>query len=238
VNKETILIVEDDMCMSQHLSSLVAKDNYKTILAFTGVDAFTIINSHCPDLILLDLGLPDMDGLHIIKETRSWSQVPIIVVSSRKNENQIVLALEAGADDYITKPFGNYELLARIRTAFRHLYYYSHIYSKPNTFPYNPLIYHYKDLEINFESRTVKLKNELIHLTKIEYKILIFLVKNSGRIITYGELVNEIWGPFADKNNKILRVNISNIRRKIEKDPSHPEYILTEIGVGYQVKEI
>lgn len=237
MNKQTILIVEDDMYMSQYLSALVAKENFKSILAYTGADAFTIINSHCPDLILLDLGLPDMDGMRIIKEVRTWSRVPIIVVSSRTAEREKVLALDSGADDYITKPFGNFELLARIRTALRHLYYYNHTYSQANVPHYNPIVYHNRDLEINYESRSVRLNKRLIHLTKIEYKILTFLAKNAGKIVTYNELVKEIWGPYADKNNRILRVNISNIRHKIETDPNHPQYIITEIGVGYRLSD-
>jgi two-component system KDP operon response regulator KdpE len=157
--------------------------------------------------------------------------MPIIVISARIQEKEKVEALDAGADDYITKPFGTSELLARIRTALRHsnkIATQDHITTRP---------YRAKDLKVDFEKRRTTLKGEEIHLTRVEYKIVSYLAKNSGKVITYDALINEIWGPYAGDNNRILRFNMANIRRKIEKNPGEPEYIFTELGVGYRMIE-
>lgn len=206
--------------------------DYKAIQAFTGNDGISLINSQCPDVILLDLSLPDIDGLEIIPKVRKWSSNPIIVVSARKNEQEIVDALDMGADDYITKPFGIRELLARIRTSLRHsnkLNNDAWLFSRP---------YISGALCIDFSRRKILLNNESIHLTPVEYKILSFLATNSGKVVTHTVLMTHVWGPFSDTtNNKILRVNMANIRRKIEVNPSEPKYIFTEAGVGYSIKE-
>ena len=181
--------------------------------------------------MLLDLGLPDVDGLDIIKKTREWSSLPIIVISARTQEKEKVSALDAGADDYITKPFGTFELLARIRTAIRHNNKLTDAALNANR-PYSA-----KDLTIDFEKRRVILKGEEIHLTRVEYKIVSLLAKNSGKVMTYDSLIDQVWGPYADDNNRILRVNMANIRRKIEENPGEPQYIFTELGVGYRMLE-
>lgn len=203
-------------------------NGYSTIIASTGFEALTMLTSHCPDLMLLDLGLPDIDGISIVENVREWSQIPIIVVSARDLERDKVEALEKGADDYITKPFGASELIARIRVALRHKQN-----SNIDTSGFGSGKLKIKDLEIDFDKHKVSVKGEYVHLTQNEYKIVCFLAKNSGKVITYGMLMKEIWGPQSGDNNQILRVNMTNIRHKIEKDPAQPEYIKTELGIGY-----
>ena len=189
------------------------------------------MTSALPDLVLLDLGLPDMDGIDIIKQTREWSSLPIIVISARVQEREKVAALDAGADDYITKSFGTDELLARIRTAIRHSN--KIVDDKVNsTRPYSA-----RGLVVDFGKRLVTVEGKEIHLTRVEYKIVSMLAQNSGKVITYSSLIEQVWGPYADDNNRILRVNMANIRRKIEKNPGEPEYIFTELGVGYRMIE-
>lgn len=230
MNKQTILIVEDEQYLSIMIEDLLKTNHYKTIATATGTEALSIITSHCPDMILLDLGLPDMDGMDIIKSVRTWTNIPIIVISGRVQEKEIVLALDSGADDYITKPFGNLELLARIRTAYRH-------YNYANPFSTNPRsqVFRIRNLEINYDKRIVKIDEKPVHFTQIEYKILKLLAQNVGRVLSYEQIIQTIWGPYADKNNQILRVNMANIRRKIEKDPTNPEYIFTINGIGYRL---
>lgn len=230
MNKQTILIVEDEQYLRNTITDHLEANHYKTLTASTGVEALTIATSHCPDLILLDLGLPDIDGIEIIQEIRTWSIIPIIVVSGRIQEHEIVLALDSGADDYITKPFGTSELLARIRTAFRHCNY-QEFYQKAK----KPHIVKIRGLEIDFEKHIVKMNNKPLHLTQIEFKILRLLTLNAGRVLSYETIIQAIWGPYADKNNQILRVNMANIRKKLEENPSDPKYIFTVSGLGYRM---
>lgn len=205
--------------------------DYKAVTAGSGKEGLAILTSALPDLVLLDLGLPDMDGIDIIKQTREWSSLPIIVISARVQEREKVAALDAGADDYITKPFGTDELLARIRTAIRHSN--KIVDDKVNsTRPYSA-----RGLVVDFGKRLVTVEGKEIHLTRVEYKIVSMLAQNSGKVITYSSLIEQVWGPYADDNNRILRVNMANIRRKIEKNPGEPEYIFTELGVGYRMVE-
>ena len=210
---------------------LEARD-YEVMIVQSGAMASTLIASHCPDLIILDLGLPDMDGMQILKSVRSWSKVPVVVVSARSHERDKVAALDAGADDYLTKPFGTEELLARIRTAIRHT----------RTGLDNDSIaqsgkYTVRDLTIDYDKHHVLMRGEDVHLTLNEFKIVALLGKYAGKVLTYDFLIREIWGPKAKADNQILRVNMANIRRKIEKNPAAPEYIFTEIGVGYRMLE-
>ena len=229
--KISILIIEDEKSISDFITRTLKSNEYRTMSEHTGKDGLAAITSSLPDLVLLDLGLPDMDGIEIIRKTREWSSLPIIVISARTQEKEKVEALDAGADDYITKPFGTSELLARIRTAIRHN-------NKINAAA-DQLCrpYHAKDLTVDFEKRLITLGGEDIHLTRVEYKIVSLLAKNSGKVFTYDALINNIWGPYADDNNRILRVNMANIRRKIEINPAEPEYIFTELGVGYRMLE-
>ncbi len=230
-HKISILVIEDEKSICDFISRTLELNDYKVMTANTGKDGLAIITSQLPDLVLLDLGLPDMDGMDIIRQTREWSGMPIIVISARTQEKEKVNALDVGADDYITKPFGTSELLARIRTAMRHS---NKIGSN------NQLItkeYRAKDLRVDFDKRRITLDGNEVHLTRVEYKIVSNLAQNSGRVITYDALINEIWGPYAGDNNRILRVNMANIRRKLEKNPAEPEYIFTELGVGYRMLE-
>ncbi|MDP4133420.1 MAG: response regulator transcription factor [Bacillota bacterium] len=227
-NIPVILIVEDENGISNFISAILTSNNYHVIKCQNGKDAVTMAGSYCPDLVLLDLGLPDMDGLEVLSGIRKWSDMPIIVVTARGNEIEKVKALDLGADDYVTKPFGTLELLARIRTAIRH---------KQKS--YNPLEtdkIRIGGLVIDIVKRTVTMDGEVVHLTPIEYKILLMLAKNAGKVITLDSICKEIWGPYTNELNA-LRVNMANIRRKIEANPAEPKYILTEVGVGYRMAE-
>lgn len=231
-NKYKLLIIEDEKNISNFMSNTLKSHDYKTIQAFSGNEGISLITSQCPDLILLDLGLPDIDGLDIISEVRKWSNNPIIVVSARTREDDKVNALDLGADDYITKPFGTSELLARIRTSLRH----SNQMGTDSSNSIHP--YKCEDLMIDFDKRIVTVAEKQIHLTPVEYKIVSYLAQNSGKVVTHKTLMTSIWGPFSDTdNNKILRVNMANIRHKIEQNPAQPQYIFTEVGVGYRLKE-
>ena len=216
--KFNVLIAEDEENIGNFISAILKTNGYKPIIATTGNQAIQCAESYCPDVILLDLGLPDMDGIDVISEIRKWAVTPIIVISARNRESEKVKALDAGADDYITKPFGNQELLARIRTALRHR-------RQPMGAETKTPMYHAGQLE------------EEIRLTQIEYKLVSLLAENAGKVITYESIIKDIWGPHADTNNRILRVNMANIRRKIEKNPAVPKYVFTEVGVGYRILE-
>lgn len=225
--KLTAVIIEDEKNICHFMESILAGESYKTITASTGTEGLSVIASQCPDIILLDLGLPDMDGMDIIRKVREFTATPVIVISARTQEDEKVAALDWGADDYITKPFGTSELMARIRTALRH----SHRNGSPDS------VYACKGLTIDFEKRIVSLDGEEVHLTQIEYKLVSMLAKQAGKVLTYDYLMRQIWGPYSDNNNQILRVNMAHIRRKLEKNPAEPEYIFTEIGVGYRMRE-
>lgn len=231
-NKYLVVIVEDEYNISSFVSAVLQANGFDTMVARNGADAIILITSHCPDLVLLDLGLPDMDGQGIIENVRGWSNVPIIVVSARTRERDKVMALESGADDYITKPFGTSELLARIRTALRHVQLREGEQAQRQTG-----VFHTGDLEVDYDKRRVYVNGEDAHLTKNEYKIVALLSKYSGRVLTYDSIIKHIWGPNAKQGNQILRVNMANIRRKIEPSTAEPRYIMTEMGVGYRMAE-
>ena len=231
-NKYLIVIVEDEYNISSFVSAVLQANGFDTMVARNGAEAIILITSHCPDLVLLDLGLPDMDGQGIIENVRGWSNVPIIVVSARTRERDKVMALESGADDYITKPFGTSELLARIRTALRHVQLREGEQAQRQTG-----VFHTGDLEVDYDKRRVYVNGEDAHLTQNEYKIVALLSKYSGRVLTYDSIIKHIWGPNAKQGNQILRVNIANIRRKIEPSTAEPRYIMTEMGVGYRMAE-
>ena len=228
--KDKILIVEDEANISGFIAAILAANGYDTMTAGTGSEAISMITSHCPDLILLDLGLPDMDGGGILQFVREWSTCPIIVVSARNHERDKVEALDAGADDYIVKPFGTSELLARIRTAIRHTR--THL---PNGEIAQSGQFRARGLAIDYDKHQVLVDGENVHLTQNEYKLVSLLGKYAGRVLTYDFIIRQLWGPKAKNDNQILRVNMANIRRKIENNPAQPEYIFTEIGVGYRM---
>lgn len=231
-NKYLMVIVEDEYNISSFVSAVLQANGFDTMVARNGAEAIILITSHCPDLVLLDLGLPDMDGQGIIENVRGWSNVPIIVVSARTRERDKVKALESGADDYITKPFGTSELLARIRTALRHVQLREGEQAQRQTG-----VFHTGDLEVDYDKRRVYVNGEDAHLTQNEYKIVALLSKYSGRVLTYDSIIKHIWGPNAKQGNQILRVNMANIRRKIEPSTAEPRYIMTEMGVGYRMAE-
>ena len=229
--KFSVLIIEDEKNIQTFMGKVLKRHDYQVLYADTGKQGLEMIRSRCPDLILLDLGLPDMDGYSIIRDVRTWASTPIIVISARTAEREKVAALDLGADDYITKPFGTSELLARIRASLRH----SNRLLTDSTFYIRP--YRHKDLILDFSKRLLTIRGNAVHLTPIEYKIVAYLAQNSGKVITYASILSNVWGPYADNDNKILRVNMANIRRKIEEDPAQPQYIFTEVGVGYRMAE-
>ena len=231
MQKFTILIIEDEKNIQTFMRKILTKHNYRVLCADNGTQGLNLIRSQCPDVILLDLGLPDMNGNQIITDVRAWSSTPIIVISARSAEKEKVLALDLGADDYITKPFGTSELLARIRTSLRHsnrLRTDSTLYIRP---------YVHEKMILDFSKRLLTIDGNEIHLTPIEYKIVAYLAQNSGKVVTYSAILSNVWGPYADDDNRILRVNMANIRRKLEQDPAQPCYIFTEVGVGYRMAE-
>lgn len=221
-----ILLIEDNKNTCSYISALLGKNGYTTTTALTGREGLSLAASLCPNLILLDLGLPDMDGFQVLEQLRGWSHVPILIVSACNEEHEKVAALDLGADDYITKPFYPNELTARIRTALRH--------SRGNA---HSQVYKALNLEIDFDKRILRLEGKRVHLTQIEYQLLSLLAENAGRVLTYNTILRRIWGPYAEENNQILRVNMANIRRKIEQNPAQPQYVFTEVGVGYRMLE-
>lgn len=230
-----ILVIEDEEYILDFMVKNLTVQGYKVLCAKTGAEGLSLITSHCPDVILLDLGLPDIDGLDIIQKVRSFSKNPIIVVSARIHENDKVHCLDAGADDYITKPFSPSELSARIRTAIRHSVINN--CAEGITSPEQSLFYQSQGLKIDFTKRYITLDGKEVHLTPVEYKIVCLLAKNPGRVLTHKAIMQNIWGPYIDEDTKILRVNMANIRRKLEQNPADPKYIFTEIGVGYKIAE-
>ena len=230
--KQKVLIVEDDHSISNFLRTVLTANGFDAITAKNGHEAYSMLNSHRPELVLLDLGLPDIDGMQFIHDIRKWSQLPIIVVSARTHEHDKVSALDAGADDYLTKPFGTSELLARIRTAMRHIRT-----ADPNSSIRSSGVIRAGDLTIDYDKRHAYVDGEDARLTQNEFKIVALLGRFAGKVLTYDYIIKEIWGPSASGDNQILRVNMANIRRKIEKNPAAPQYIFTEVGVGYRMLE-
>ncbi len=230
--KQRILIAEDEPSICNFVKTILESNNYDVMCAQSGADACFVAENHCPDLLLLDLGLPDLDGLQIIKRIRSWSAMPIIVVSARTHELDKVTALDLGADDYITKPFGTNELLARIRTALRH----GGTPSSQKDIKQSGC-YHVGNLVIDYDKYRVFLDGKDAKLTQNEFKLVALLGRYAGKVLTYDTIIRAIWGPNAPTDNQILRVNMANIRRKIEKCPARPEYIFTEVGIGYRLAD-
>ncbi len=224
-NLPRILIVDDEPAIQRFLKTALANGEFALFQADNGHAALSATVTTKPDVILLDLGLPDLDGVEVIKRIRQWSQVPIIVLSVRDREADKVHALDAGADDYLTKPFGVGELLARIRVMLRRS-----LQQAPEP------VYRIDELEVDLARRLVLLRNEPISLTPTEYELLRLLVTNAGKVLTHRQILKQIWGAVYLEQPHVLRVNISNLRHKIEKDASRPRYILTESGVGYRFR--
>ena len=232
MNKPQILFVEDDTAVGNLIATTLETQNYQFHRAKTGAGALMDALSYRPDVMLLDLGLPDMDGMKILQGVREWSAMPVIVVSARTHERDKVEALDLGADDYITKPFGTSELLARIRTAIRHTRA-----GIPNQPGGQTGVFKSGGLTIDYDKHRVFIDGVDAGLTQNEYKIVSLLGKYAGKVMTYDYIIKEIWGPNMKNDNRILRVNMANIRRKIEKNPAEPQYIFTEVGVGYRIVE-
>lgn len=231
-DKLKLLVVEDDPGISKYLKTTLSANGYDVLLAENGTDALHLASSHCPDCVLLDLGLPDLDGDEIIKELRVWTAVPIVVISARSTDTDKAQALDLGADDYLTKPFSTVELLARIRTAHRHTRTAS-----ANSELALTDCYHVGELFIDYKKRRVYLRGVDVNLTPNEYRIVALLGRYAGQVLTYKHMLTELWGPSASPDNKILRVHMASIRHKIEPNPNEPIYIMTEVGVGYRMVE-
>ena len=229
MNKPQILVVEDDTAVGNLIATTLETQNYQYHRAKTGAGAVMDALSYNPDVMLLDLGLPDMDGVEIIKKIRTWSNLPIIVVSARSEDADKVAALDAGADDYLTKPFSVDELLARLRVALRRVRYDSEKTSEAAS------LYENGELKIDYAAGCAYLGGEEIHLTPIEYKLLCLLAKNTGKVLTHNYILNEVWGSPTASDTPSLRVFMATLSKKLEKDPSHPQYIQTHIGVGYRM---
>lgn len=224
-NKPRVLIIEDEKPIRTFLRVSLEGEGHDVVEAETGRQGLAQAAMWVPELVILDLGLPDIDGLQVIKELRQWSSVPIIILSAREREGDKVAALDAGADDYLTKPFGIRELLARIRVALRHA---------AQTGKEQRTKYSVGELQMDLEARRVFLAGKELHLTPIEYKLLATLVRHAGKVLTHRFLLKEVWGPGKVDDVHYLRVFMAGLRRKLEADPSHPRYLLTEQGVGYR----
>jgi two-component system KDP operon response regulator KdpE len=219
----SILVIDDEAQIRKLLEISLEANDYKVLFAVNGKESITMSASHRPDLILLDLGLPDEDGQVILKKLREWYQNPIIILSVKSAEEEIVKALDSGANDYLTKPFRTQELLARIRTALRNK-------SSVN----NESVFIFGNCSVDFTSRIVKANNEIIKLTATEYNLLALLIKNDGRVLTHQYILKEIWGQSYADQTQYLRVFVAQLRKKIEADANHPKFIITESGVGYR----
>ena len=228
MNKPLILVVEDDIAVARLIATTLDTQNYQ-MKAKNGAGALLDAASCRPDVMLLDLGLPDMDGVEVIRKIREWSNMPIIVVSARTEDTDKVSALDAGADDYLTKPFSVEELLARLRVALRRVRYDT---ARPGP---ESSVYENGALKIDYAAGCVYRDGVEIHLTPIEYKLLCVLAKNTGKVLTHNYLLNEVWGSPSASDTPSLRVFMATLRKKVEADPSHPEYIQTHIGVGYRM---
>jgi two-component system KDP operon response regulator KdpE len=225
---QLVLVVEDEPQIRRFLRATLTHHGYHLIEAVTAQEGLAYAATHNPALIILDLGLPDLDGLDVTRQVREWSEVPIIVLSARGQEQDKIAALDAGADDYLTKPFGVGELLARMRVALRHVQQAAEA-SGDSCFEVG-------DLKVDLARRQVMVAAEEVHLTPIEYNLLKTLVQHAGKVVTQTQLLKEVWGPAYSAESHYLRVYMSQLRRKIEVDPARPRYLLTEPGVGYRLK--
>lgn len=220
-----VLVVDDERAIRRFLRTSLNAYNYMVYEASSGQEALTAVISHRPDLLILDLGLPDLDGIEVIRQLREWTRLPIIVLSVRERESDKVSALDAGADDYLTKPFGIGELMARLRVAVRRT---AQLDPEP--------VFSLDGLEVDLAHRRVSSQGREVQLTPTEYDLLRVLVLNAGKVLTHRQLLRQVWGLGYEEEMHLLRVNISNLRRKIEPEPSRPHFIVTEPGVGYRLK--
>ena len=227
-DKNLILLIEDEPQMQRLLRIILQGHGFSIVEAQTGQEGLMQAATRAPDVILLDLGLPDIDGLEVTRRVREWSDVPIIVISAREQEQDKIKALDAGADDYLTKPFAAGELLARIRVAMRHK---AMLQSGEKE-----SIFMLDALRVDLVRRQVFLKEAEVHLTPIEYKLLSVLIKNVGKVVTHSQLLKEVWGPSYLKETQYLRVYMTQLRHKLEADPARPRFLMNEPGIGYRLK--
>jgi two-component system KDP operon response regulator KdpE len=224
-NLPRVLVVDDEKAIQRFLKNALSSEEFSVHIVGSGKEALTAAVAIRPDIVILDLGLPDMDGIEVLRRLREWTQVPVIILSVRGREGDKVTALDSGADDYVTKPFGIGELLARMRVVLR-----KSIQQSPAP------VYKVDGLEVDLEHRRVVAQGNEVQLTPTEYDLLRLLVTHAGKVLTHNQILRQIWGPAYVEQPHLLRVNISNLRRKIEPEPTRPRYILTELGVGYRLK--
>ncbi len=220
-----VLVIDDEVQIRRLLQSVLGAQGYNVIVAETGEKGVVRAGMDRPELVVLDLGLPDIDGLEVLKKIRSWSSVPVLILSVRSAEANVIAALDAGADDYLTKPFRTGELLARVRAAMRH---------RPGL-PEEPL-FSVGDVVVDLSARTVKKKDRDIELTAIEFSLLSLFIRNAGRVLTHKYILQEVWGPSADEETQYTRVYVGHLRKKLEDDPANPKLFITESGIGYRLK--
>jgi two-component system KDP operon response regulator KdpE len=228
-DRPCVLLVEDELPIRRFLRPSLDGDGFKVVEAPNGREGLALASSHRPEIVLLDLGLPDMDGLEVIHRLREWTPVPIIVLTARGKERDKIAALDAGADDYLTKPFDVGELLARIRVALRHARRLKQGDEDP--------VYEKSGLKVDLAARVVSVDGKEIHLTPNEYGLLSILVRHAGKVVTQKQILKEVWGPGSDDQTHYLRLYIHQLRQKIEADPNRPRHIVTEPGVGYRLKD-
>ena len=222
-----VVLIEDEPQIRKFLRATLAGQSYRLFEATTGADGVVEVGSRQPDVVIVDLGLPDMDGLDVIRRVREWTDVPVIVLSARGQERDKVVALDAGADDYVSKPFGAGELLARIRVALRRTAGASH--------EADDAVFKVGELRVDLLHRQVLVNGKEIHLTPIEYKLLTMLVRHAGKVVTHQQLLREVWGPAHTEQAHYARVYMAHLRHKLESEPARPRYLLTEPGVGYRL---
>lgn len=225
MNQPLILIIEDEEPLRRFLIPTLSSQRYQVLSAATATEGLAMARSHNPDLVLLDLGLPDRDGMAVLKELRTWSRKPVVILSARNQECDKVRALDQGADDYLAKPFGAAELLARIRVALRHTLQAD--VAEP--------VMCSGGLRIDLEQREVSLEGRIVKLTALEYRLLEALVRRNGKVATHGQLLAEVWGPGGEGNTHYLRIYMAMLRRKLEADPTRPRHFITEPNVGYRL---
>lgn len=224
-----VLVVDDEQEMRRFLRASLAANGYRIVETETGEEAVTQARAYNPDLVLLDLGLPDLDGLSVIERVREWTKVPVVVISARDEEQDKIAALDRGADDYVTKPFGTGELLARMRVALRHA-------SDVGGPPSESIVV--GDLRLDVEARRVFVKEREVRLTPIEFKLFTVLMKNAGKVLTHRQLLKDVWGPTHLDQTQYVRVYMVQLRHKLEEQPARPRYLVTEPGVGYRLRDV
>lgn len=225
-NVGNIVLIEDELQIRRFVSAALENENFQVFCAETGKQGLVEIGTRKPDVIILDLGLPDIDGLEVIRDVRTWSNIPIIVLSARTQEAEKVAALDAGADDFLSKPFGTPELIARLRAQLRRRAMLGEVSQQG--------IYVFGNIGVDLPKRLISKNAQAVHLTPIEFRLFTELVKNAGRVVTQRQLLKEVWGPSYVDNEHYLRIYMSHLRQKLENDPAQPEHLITEIGVGFR----